>query len=404
MPPGAELVMRFLTSVSRPSEIDRYLALFKSQRPESFAVMHISPSVVDHALDALVVALTFLSQLGLCPIVAFGAVNNRTANNSNGKRPTGTTSSSPAARAAERVRNRLGSDVPAQLATKDNAAELTRRDIIALIPLGDDADNSDVSPVADSDPVADRRFDALAQLVNMVAAKKLLFIGRRSGLQPRGGRVVSMIDVVREADILAPQLPDPQRRLLLQIRRMFTQIQHPMTVSITSPMDILRELFTVKGAGTLVRRAATIATHSHWQQLHQAQLAQLVTEAFAKPLAPHFFEHQLQRAYIADNYRGAAIITDSPLGPYLSKFAFTTVARGEGIGGDLWRAMNNDHAALFWKSRSDNPITAWYREQCDGLHRINIGTTPWTILWRGIAPTAIASVIEYCSSARSDFD
>ncbi len=381
-PAGAELVLRFLASVGRPSETEQYLELFKSDHPESFAVLHVSAPVIEHAFDALIGALHFLSELGLCPIVAFGAVTARGAR-----------------RAADRVMAALGPNVPAHLANRDTAADLTRSDIIALVPLGDDSDAFE----ADADAAADRRFDALFDLVDTVAAKKLVFVGRRSGLQPRGGRVISMIDIVREAPTLAPLLPEPQRKLLRQIDRAFAAAHHPFTVSVTSPMDLLRELFTVKGAGTLVRRAALIHAHIDWSTLDKAQLATLVSTAFGKPLAPHFFDHDLHTAYLADDYRGAAVVTNSPLGPYLSKFAVTTVARGEGIGRDLWRAMSAAHTQLFWKSRSENPITAWYREQCDGLHRITLGGTPWTILWRGIPPTKIPEIIDYCSALPPDF-
>jgi ribosomal protein S18 acetylase RimI-like enzyme len=379
---GAELVLRFLASVGRPAETEQYLELFKSDRPESFAVIHVSAPVIEHAFDALIGALHFLSQLGLCPIVTFGAVTARGAR-----------------RAADRVRLALGNDVPAQIASRDDIAELTRNDIIALLPLADDNDSVE----ADPDAAADRRFTTLTDVVSQVAAKKLIFVGRRSGLQPRGGRVISMIDIVSEAPQLAPQLPEPQRKLLRQIDRAFSTVNHPFTVSVTSPMDLLRELFTVKGAGTLVRRAAAIDVHRDWTSIDRARLAALVSTAFKKPLASHFFDHDLLVAYIADDYRGAAVVTKSPLGSYLSKFAVDTVARGEGIGRDLWRALSANHSELFWKSRSENPITAWYREQCDGLHRTTLSGTPWHILWRGIPPTKIPEIIAYCSDLPPDF-
>ncbi len=383
VPPGAELVLRFLASVGRPSEIEQYLALFRSDHPESFAVLHVSAPVIEHAFDALIGALRFLSELGLCPIVAFGAVTARGAR-----------------RAAERVKTALGPDVPAHVANRDTAAELTRSDIIALIPLADEP-----SDALETDPeaAADRRFDELFDLVHAVAAKKLVFVGRRSGLQPRAGRVISMIDIFNEAPTLAPLLPEPQRKLLRQLNRGFASAEHAFTVAVTSPMDLLRELFTVKGAGTLIRRAAKIHTLQQWSSVDKSRLESLVSSAFDKPLAPHFFDHDLHAAYLADDYRGAAVVTNTALGPYLSKFAVSTVARGEGIGRDLWRALSAAHAQLFWKSRSENPITSWYREQCDGLQRITIGGTAWTILWRGIAPAKIPNIVEYCAALPPDF-
>ena len=97
------------------------------------------------------------------------------------------------------------------------------------------------------------------------------------------------------------------------------------------------------------------------------------------------------------------MVTRTPLGPYLSKFAVTMEARGEGVGGDLWRAMKNDYQSLFWRSRTSNPITAWYREQSDGWHKVNIDGVGWAVLWRGFEPRLIPDLIEYCQNTPPDF-
>jgi bifunctional N-acetylglutamate synthase/kinase len=385
-----ELVLRFLTSVGRPAEAQQYLELFRNVRsaasadtPSAFAVIHVSDPVIDHALDALVVDLRFLAELDLLPVLAFGAV-----------------SGAHAVRSAQRLAAALPAQARALVTSAATVGQALRDDHLPLVPLL--ASKASTGP---GDAEADRRFDALAELVTTLGAKKLVFVGRRSGLQPRGGgRVVSMIDLTTEASSIGPSLPEPQAALLRQIGRIVEAVPHAMTVSVTSPLDLLRELFTVKGAGTLVRRGCVVESFAGWDGLDRSRLVALIEDAFGKALVSQFTERSFLRAYVADDYRGAAVVTDTELGPYLSKFAVTTVARGEGVGRDLWRHLTTAFPRLFWRSRADNPITSWYREQCDGLQRIAIADRPWVVLWRGLPPDDLAAAIRYCQLAAADFD
>ena len=378
-----ELVLRFLASIGRPAEAQHYLALFRTE-PEKFAVIHVSDAVLRDAVDALLVDLRFLADLGLRPVMVFGGV-----------RPRG------ARRRAERVRDALAPDVPCTVVEPAAAADAARAGQIALVPLG--GNGAGASEDDEADPGIDDRFDALARLVGELGARKVVFLGRRSGLQPAGGRVESLIDLTSERDHYLRVLPGKQAKLLRQIERLVDHVPHRITVSVTSPLDLLRELFTVKGAGTLVRRGSKVTRYREWVEIERQRLVALVEEAFGRPLISGFEARPLAAAYIADDYRGAALVTETPLAPYLSKFAVTVVARGEGVGGDLWRAMAADYPRLYWRSRAANPITAWYREQCDGLVRVKIGPTDWVVLWRGLEPREIADAVEYCRAQPPDF-
>jgi acetylglutamate kinase len=171
-----------------------------------------------------------------------------------------------------------------------------------------------------------------------------------------------------------------------------------MTVSVTSPLDLLRELFTVKGAGTLIRRGSTVRRHATYDEVDRTRLEELIERAFSRDLSPAFFARPALSIYVADDYRGAAVMTPTELGPYLSKFAVDVAARGEGIGRDLWQALTRDYPAFFWRSRATNPITPWYIQQADGMLRAD----PWVIFWRGLAPTDLPAAITWAQSAPID--
>src|SRR5690606_11885598 len=102
---------------------------------------------------------------------------------------------------------------------------------------------------------------------------------------------------------------------------------------------------------------------------------------------------------VAEDYRGVAIVTRAAPAPYLSKFAVEVRARGEGVGRDLWRALCRDHAAFFWRGRADNPINAWYLQQCDGMARAGA----WQVFWRGLAADDLAAAVRAALAAPDDF-
>ncbi len=90
-------------------------------------------------------------------------------------------------------------------------------------------------------------------------------------------------------------------------------------------------------------------------------------------------------------YRGCAILVDAPLGAYLTKFAVSPEAQGEGIARDLWEALSADAPVVFWRARPANPIGEWYAKLCDGLARV----PGWIVYWKGLAPDAIPEAIAW---------
>ncbi len=125
----------------------------------------------------------------------------------------------------------------------------------------------------------------------------------------------------------------------------------------------------------------------------------MVEAAFNRPLRAAFWQRPFSTCLIADDYRGAALLQDTPLGCYLSKFAVDHGARGEGIGRDLWRALAAPATPLFWRSRAENPINAWYVEQCHGMARADA----WQVFWRDLPAGRIAAVIDWAVAAPVDF-
>ncbi len=368
-PAPSQLVLRFLASVGRPAEAQLYLSLFRAERRESFALIAVDSEVAGVAADALAVDLEFLSQLGLSPVLAFDSAEQA------------------AAMAAW-----LGPAARAHIVDPGAAAHLAGQGGIALVPLADAGHELDER----------ERLEQLCRMCAGLGTRKVVLLGADGGLVRSSGEPLSIVDVTAEWDELtAPgALSEIHGEVLRRTRALIDAVPHAMTVAITSPLDLLRELFTVRGAGTLVRRGAAVTVHERLGDLDRGRLGELIEAGFGRRLRPEFWDRPIERAYLAGDYRGAAVVMPTAEGPYLGKLAVGAPARGEGIGRDLWRVLCRDYPALFWRSRPDNPIVPWYQEQCHGM----VKAGPWHVYWRGLDGERIAAAIEAARAAPVDFE
>lgn len=370
-----DLVIRFLTSIGRPDEAEFYLKLFKSESPERFAIIVVGESVMEETPEVLSADLRFLAQLQLTPIVVFGLMTLTTSRHF-----------------ANTMRECLQPHV--------RCSVVNAEDFPQVQGVAQDGDIV-LAPLPESVETIDHRFDLLANLAKFLHSRKIMFLGTQSGLQTCDGPVLSLVDMATEYEelMMSDRLPTHQQALLQQVNRLFKTIDRRTTVAVTSPMDLLRELFTSTGAGTLIRLGSSITHATDMNCVDCSRLQTLIETAFGRTLVGDFFTRPIHALYLADDYRGIAIITNTPAGHYLTKFIVDRQARGEGVGHDLWRALRANSPQMFWRSRADNPLVAWYEQQCDGLIRDDV----WHVFWRGLRTEEIPCAINYARHAPIDF-
>ena len=378
---GAETpdaILRFMESIGHRSEAEFYLALFRAEKKESFANLCIEASVLRDAAEAVVLDLRFLAGLGLTPVVSLGL----------------TSAGKAGAEQAEKLMRRLErASVPCVVTPADEPAlveiitDNARRNVIPIVAFtnGDPTDEP-------------ARWDALGALSDSLKTKKLIFVSRRGGLRLRQSETeVPIINLATEYDgLLAKRLLSPRRLAFLQQSRrlLFERTSHRMFVAVTSSLLLLRELFTIRGAGTLIKRGSSILVKDGLGEIDAARLSALLTSSFGRELQSTFFEGEIARAYLEESYRGVALVRQTPLGGYLCKLAVDREAQGEGLGRDLWQLVVSDYPTLFWRTRNDNPILPFYLQECDGMAR----TEKWHVFWKGLSadriPEAIATSLE----------
>jgi acetylglutamate kinase len=125
-----------------------------------------------------------------------------------------------------------------------------------------------------------------------------------------------------------------------------------------------------------------VSRHEGWGLIDTDRMRGLLEECFGRALDDgYFLEKAPYRVYLAESYRATAILLMEDGVPYLDKFAVTTEAQGEGIGGSIWQRMRKENPKLFWRSRASNPINAWYAQNADGLYK----TEKWWVFWCGMS-------------------
>jgi acetylglutamate kinase len=392
----ADVVLTFLESVGRRAEAELYLRLFRQLPKESFALIAPGSQVLRDGSGALTEQIRFLAGLDLYAPIVLGLFDVVTA----------------AAGSEKLARRVAASGLVPYVHTMDEpdlGQKLTEELRAARVPIVH-------FPVVEGESV-DARTVALGRLAHELDTRKIVLLRRRGGIAARGERPVELgpghimptvggwMSVVnlrtdRAALLASKRLTKRDTELVECAGRLIDLVAPaPLLVSVASPLNLMKELFTVKGAGTLVKRGTPIVRHESYSTLDVPRLRALIEASFGRTLVPEFFERAPLAVYVDEQYRGAAVFLPGDAGAYLSKFSVEPQAQGEGVGYDLWQAFCRDIQCFFWRTRHDNPVLSWYLGMADGMAR----RPAWHVLWRGLEPERIPLAIAEAEAHPSDF-
>ena len=423
-----QTIVRLLSSMATAKEIAQYLKRFSQLDAKRFAVVKVGGAVLRDDLEALTSSLSFLQQVGLTPIVIHGAgpqLDQELAAAGIVKQTVdGLRVTSPEALAIVR-RVFLAQNLKLVEALQQADARATsivsgvfesefldaqkyglvgKVHKVNLAPIEASLRAGSIPVIASLGETAGGQIlninadFAANELVQVLQPYKIVFLTETGGLLDGDARVIDSINLSTEYDHLMaqPWLHSGMRVKIEQIKQLLDRLPLTSSVSITRPAELAKELFTHRGSGTLVRRGEKVATHHAWSELDLPRLRTLIESSFGRALAPDYFERtRLYRAYVSENYRAAVILTSEDAGTYLDKFAVLDEAQGEGLGRAVWQVMREETPALFWRSRRDNPVNAFYMAESDG----SIRRGAWQVFWYGIDDlSAITGCVEYCAA------
>ncbi|MDF7825839.1 hypothetical protein P4B35_17550 [Pontiellaceae bacterium B12227] len=349
----------FLDSIGRQDEYEFYLKKFQSDRSACFALLCPDLGSIEAGAEVLAFDLHFLLRLELVPAILLSGPD------------------------AIKMQQALAVEpiFTFQTLEKETTASFIEH-----------ARSQEKIPVLVTD-----QLDLEAALLELLpeTAKRVHFIRAGGGLKSEAGERLEYIYTHKEnfqpLEKLEYDFPALGKKLLEE--------RPGVHLSVTSPIKLLQEIFTVKGAGTLFRKGSEINHFQGLEGVDRARLVELLEASFAKPLKHESFLEGVSHAYIEREYRGAVLLEEHPAGLYLSKFSVGREARGEGLSLELWHEVQENHSALFWRSNVANPFNSWYDKQADGHHRVG----KWQIFWRGVSADSISACIAYCCERGEDF-
>lgn len=223
---------------------------------------------------------------------------------------------------------------------------------------------------------------ATRALVGALQPMKIIFLTGAGGLLDKKGKPMHSIQIATDYEKLmkADWVAGGMRLKLVEIKRLLESVPLSSSVSITTPRELIRELFTHGGSGTLVRMGEPIRVMTVKARIDRVRLEALIENAFNRKLKADWWEKlDLHQAHLSDSYRAGAVLAKIDDFIYLDKFAVTEDARGEGLSRTVWRQFTKQNPAFFWRSRTVNGFNAFYNEAATGSVKVG----PWTVFWIG---------------------
>jgi len=409
-----QLVHELLAQLGSSREAQQYLKEYSGTNRARFAVVKVGGGILRDHLDELTSALAFLHRLGLIPVVLHGAgpqLDEALADAGietervDGLRVTTESVMSVARPLMYRENLRLVDALEARgirargiqhgvfqcsYFDRENLGLVGEVEHVELHAI-EGAVRSGALPVltclgeSPSGQVLNINADiATRELVWQLRPHKVIFLSPTGGLLDRQDRIISAVSLTNDYDALMqqPWLHSGMRLKLQQINEMLMRLPDDTSVSITSAAHLTRELFTYRGAGTLVRKGESINVFENPDAETLAVVKNLVEQSFKRTLRDDWFDDLDEPlVLLSETGRAAAIMTAGVDGiPYLDKFIVTSQAQGEGLGAAIWQVVRARYPAFYWRSRYTNPITPWYFQQADSSNR----SAGWVVFTIGV--------------------
>ena len=421
-----QTIIRLLSSMASAKEISQYVKRFSQLDAKRFAVVKVGGAVLRDDLEALTSSLSFLQEVGLTPIVVHGAgpqldeemaaagITKQTVDGLrvttpevlaivrrvflqqnldlvealqvSGARATSIVSGVFEARYLDQDTYGLVGEV-ARINLAAIETSLAAGSIPVIASMGETVGGQILNINADF---------AANELVQVLQPYKIIFLTGTGGLLDAEGAVIDSINLSTEYDELMaqPWINGGMRVKIQQIKQLLDRLPLTSSVSITTPAELAKELFTHKGSGTLVRRGERVLTFDSWEGIDRPRLRELIESSFGRRLKDDYFETTSpHRIYISENYRTALILTREDGFTYLDKFAVLDEAQGEGLGRAVWQVMREENPQLFWRSSHHNLVNHFYYAESDGCYK----QEKWKVFWYGMQDFGeIERCVEHC--------
>ena len=208
---------------------------------------------------------------------------------------------------------------------------------------------------------------------------KVVYLSEKGGLFDGEGEKISQINLDAEFDHLMsqPWCKFGTRLKIREIKELLDTLPRSSSVAIIHPSDLVKELFTDSGAGTLIRRGDRIqrvTSLSDFEDLEKIKAAIMSAESDpdSEAVVDRFMELLKSKpftAYFDDGLQCVAVVLPPEKGSSvasLTKLAITQSGWLSNVAENVFAAIRKDHPALVWVAGEDDENRTWFFEKADG--------------------------------------
>ncbi len=398
--PGVSEILR----ITIGQEADYYLQLMRELEPDRFAVIKVGGEAIEQELDSLTSDIAVLANLGLYPVIIHGGNPQINADlqargietkKHNGIRIT----DEDTLRSVETGLGQANQALVEALAEKGVQATSVVGGVFSAgykdkEALGFVGEVEQVNTEAIRQAIREKKIpivscigqDETGQPLNIngdtaaqalgatMQPSKFIMLTSTPGVLGRDGQLLNVINdtqevkkLIDDGTISEGMIPKVEAGM-----KVLHKLPAESSVVITDPAQLMKELFTHQGGGTLLRHGDAITHLPSISAVDQDAVRSLIETAFNKRLVDDYFDTLPEdtEVFITDRgYRGIAIVIPGKEGEpaYLDKLVVRPEEAGHGIGDEIVDKVLQEHPeGVFWRVRKNNKSLPWYRSRGRG--------------------------------------
>ncbi|CAE6456217.1 unnamed protein product [Rhizoctonia solani] len=406
-----DTITRLLYSIGTKREVERYLRIFSASSnpaaPAKFAVLKVGGAVLEN-IDELALSLSFLSRVGLYPVVLHGAgpqLNDILENEGvipdyiDGIRITDAKTLGVARRVflEENMRlvnslEKLGTrarPITSGVFTADyldkpkyglvgKITRVDKRPLEAAIRAGALPILTSLAESPEGQILNVNADIAAGELAKELEPLKIVYLNEKGGLfHGVTGEKLDVINLDEEYDELMkqPWVKFGTKLKIREIKELLDHLPRSSSVAIISADSLQKELFTDSGAGTLIRRGYKLFKAHSIEEIGADRLRQVIHDRDPDILvglqSVAGVLSDLKKApytIYGDEPFDCVAIVQHPEGetPVMTKLLPSKNGILNNITDNVFNAIRKDHKRLFWTARADDENRAWHFERADG--------------------------------------
>ncbi|OMJ13350.1 Protein ARG5,6, mitochondrial [Smittium culicis] len=447
-----ETIIRLLCNIGSRQEVEQYLRHFSSVESQRFAVIKVGGAILSDEIEVLASGLTFLSRVGLYPIVVHGAgpqLNNRlnaagiVPQYQDGIRITDSRTLSIAidvfgkenqtlvealekygARARPLTRGVFIADY-LDKAKYDKVGRIThinRSLIESTIKSGCLPILTSLAETPDGQVLNVNADIAAGELAKVLEPLKVIYLNEKNGLiNGDTGKKISSIHLDEEYEdyLKKPWVKYGTKLKLKEIKTLLDVLPRSSSVAIISAEHLHKELFTHSGAGTLISRGHKLKSYTNLAETNRDNLRSLLISDMSDSSAnkDFYIASLFQRLvnlkedggkywlYTDETNQLLIIITQGPPQngvfpiPILEKMVLGDSAKYSDVADNAWSMISRDHKQLAWTIPTTDKRMEWYFARSEGSWKSGDNTIFWYGL--GMDTKAVESLISSITAQQS---